>query len=295
VNKNRLMAAALAVTLAACGGTGTDQPGTADSDRIRIASFDFEESRLVAELYAQQLESAGFEVDRVGVVGPREVVAPALEQGHFDLVPEYVGSAATHFGAATIDTPGLAAALEERDLVILDAAPAEDVNVFVVTEATASAHDLVAISDLAGVAAGFRIGGPVECPDRPYCLAGLHATYGLTFAEFVPHRTLAVTAEALRRAEVDVGVMFSTAGELTSGAFVVLDDDRDLQPPENIVPVARRATVERWGTEFVAALDSLSRAITVTALQQMNRRVEVGAPVADAAAAWLLSVDLPAG
>jgi len=291
-----LTAAALAVAIAACGGGGdTGVPGTAESDRLRVASFDFEESRLVAELYAQVLEGAGFPVERLEAVGQREVVAPALEQGLVDLVPEYVGSAATHFGAATIDAPGLAAALAERDLEMLEPAEAEDVNVFVVTETTALAGDLATLSDLSDVAAGLRIGGPVECPDRPYCLAGLHTTYGLTFAEFVAHRTLAVTAEALLRDEVDVGVMFSTAAELTSGPFVVLEDDRGLQPPENIVPVARRATVERWGPEFVAALDELSRALSTTALQQMNRRVEVGAPVDDTAAAWLLSVGLPAG
>jgi osmoprotectant transport system substrate-binding protein len=290
-----LIAAVLAATIAACGGDDTAAPGTTDGDRLRIASFDFEESRLVAELYAQVLEAAGVEVERLDAVGPREVIAPALEKGLIDLVPEYVGSAATHFEAATIDAPGLAAVLADRGLVVLEPAKAEDVNVFVVTETTAHANDLATISDLADVAAGFRIGGPVECPDRPYCLAGLDSTYGLTFAEFVPHRTLAVTAEALLRDEVDVGVMFSTAAELTSGAFVVLGDDRGLQPPENIVPVARRVTVERWGPEFVAALDDLSRALTTSALQQMNRRVDVGAPIDDVAAAWLYSVGLPAG
>ena len=166
---------------------------------------------------------------------------------------------------------------------------------FVVTETTARVRDLATISDLADVAAGLRIGGPVECPDRPYCLEGIKSTYGFSFAEFVPHRSLAITAEALLRDEVDVGVMFSTAAELTSGPFVVLDDDRGLQPPENIVPVARRVTVERWGPEFVAALDDLSRALTTSALQQMNRRVDVGAPVDETAAAWLYSVGLPAG
>ncbi len=290
-----MTAATLAVAVAACGGDGTNVPSAADDDRIHIASFNFEESQLVAELYAQVLEGAGLPVKRVPALGPREVVAPALQEGLVDLVPEYVGSAATYFEAATNDTSGLADALAERGLVMLEPAQAADVNVFVVTDATARTYDLANISDLADVAAGLRIGGPVECPDRPYCLAGLQGTYGLAFAEFVPHLTLAVTAEALLRDEVDVGVMFSTAAELTSGPFVVLDDDGGLQPPENIVPVTRRATIERWGPEFVGALDDLSRALTTPALQQMNRRVEVGAPVDDTAAAWLLSVGLPAG
>ena len=117
-----LTAAVLALTVAACGGDDAGVPGTADIDRIRIASFDFEESQLVAELYAQVLLRAGFQVERLGAVGPREVVAPALEAGLIDLVPEYLGSAATHFGATTVDASGLAAVLAERGLVVLEPA-----------------------------------------------------------------------------------------------------------------------------------------------------------------------------
>ncbi len=287
--------AAFVLMIAACGGEDAGVSEPAVSDRIRIGSFDFDESRLVAELYAQVLEGADLPVERLGAIGPREVVAPALEGGLIDLVPEYVGSAATHFGAASVDVSGLATALAARDLVAFEPASAEDVNVFVVTDETAREHGLVTLSDLVRVAATFRIGGPVECPDRPHCLAGLQATYGLAFAEFVPNRTLTVTAEALVRDEIEVGVMFSTAAELESGPFVVLEDDRGLQPPENIVPVVRREAADRWGSDFVGALGALSGVLTTPALRQMNERVELGAAVEDTAAAWLLSVGLPAG
>jgi len=75
----------------------------------------------------------------------------------------------------------------------------------------------------------------------------------------------------------------------------VLADDRDLQPDENVVPIVRRETVERWGTELVPALDGLSRRLTTSALQQMNRQVDGGESVRDTAADWLTSVDLAAG
>ena len=195
-------------------------------------------------------------VERLGAVGPREVVGLAIEQGLVDLVPEYLGTAAAHFGASATDAETIAATLEERGLVMLDRAPAEDVNVFVVTAEAARAHDLTAVSDLAAVDDVFRIGGPVECPERPYCLAGLASTYGLAFADFVPLRTLAMTAEALERGEIDVGVMFSTAATLTSGPFVPLVDDRDLQPPDHVVPLAREDVLARWGPALADALNA---------------------------------------
>jgi osmoprotectant transport system substrate-binding protein len=166
------------------------------------------------------------------------------------------------------------------------------VNVFVVTETTARRHQLTTLSDLADVAAGFKLGGPVECPDRPYCLAGLEAAYGLSFAEFVPNRSLAITAEALIREEVDVGVMFSTAAELTSGPFVVLADDRRLQPAENVVPVVRDAVIDRWGPRLTDTLDGLSRLLTTEQLQAMNRRIRDDESIEAVAASWLREVGI---
>ncbi len=291
MSKTKWLAGVIALSvLMSCGGTDSVSTSDRASDSIRIASFDFTESQLVAELYAQVLEANGFEVTRLGAVGPREVVAPAMEQGHIDLVPEYAGTAGDHFGARVDIPTGLADALEPRGLLPLEPAPAVDVNVFVVTEATAREHGLSSISDLKGVATTLRVGGPAECPDRPLCLLGLRSTYELEFAEFVPHRNLAVTAEALIRDEIDVGVMFSTAAEVATGPFVVLDDDLGLQPADNVVPVIRRAALDRWGTDVADALNAMSSRLTTIALQLMNRSIQDGSEIRDVAAIWLAAV-----
>ena len=84
------------VPLAGCLGDETTDDA---SDGVRIAAFDFAESELLAEIYAQAMESHGVPVDRLGAVGPREIVAPALRIGEIDVVPDYVGTAAAYFGA----------------------------------------------------------------------------------------------------------------------------------------------------------------------------------------------------
>ncbi len=96
----------------ACGGSDPDSTGPVDSDGVRIASFDFAESQLLAELYAQVLEAANTPVVRLGAVGPREVVAPALEGNVVDLVPKYLGTASGYFDAVTTDLADCTAALE---------------------------------------------------------------------------------------------------------------------------------------------------------------------------------------
>ena len=283
---------ALLVIGAACGGGEVEAVDDPESG-VRVASFDFAESALLAELYAQALESGGLPVIRLGSIGPREITAPAQELDLIDVVPEYLGTA-LQFAGVTEPNPDPAAALAllderlvGRGLTALRPSAAEDKNVIIVTRDDAKANDLETISDLSPLARDRRFGGPAECPDRPLCLAGLERVYGLRFAEFVPQRSLAFTAEALRRGEIDVGLMFSTASELEADDLVELIDDRRLQPAENVVPVVRLDAVDRWGPALAASLGVVSDRLTTAALRGLNRRVAEGEPVEDVAARWL--------
>jgi osmoprotectant transport system substrate-binding protein len=154
---------------------------------FKVGSTNFGEQEIVAEIYAQVLESAGAKVDRHFKLGSREVVAPALEKGDIDLYPEYVGSYTSFLDKnATVPTDAKAAAAQLATLaaakgVVLGApAPAEDKNGFVVTSAVATKYKLANTSDLATVKDVLVLGGPPECPQRPFCAIGLQKTYGLT-------------------------------------------------------------------------------------------------------------------
>ena len=287
-------AVAIAIVAAAgCGGDDSSQPAADPADGIRVASFNFAESVLLAEMYAQVIESTGTPVIKFGAIGPREIIAPALELDRIDLVPEYLGTALQYAGATepSADTAAALAELDEllrdRGLSALDAAPAEDKNVFVVTAAFAERSGVAQISDLVALAPELRFGGPPECPDRPLCLAGLEEVYGLRFAEFVPQRSQDFTAEALRREEIGVGLMFSTSAALVAFDLVVLDDDRLMQPAENVVPVVRSDALDRWGPEFVAALNAMSRELTTRELRILNVQVDNEVPVETVAREWL--------
>src|SRR5829696_6922375 len=183
--------------LAACGAPAPpnvpDRPPSRTDDAVVVASFDFPESAILGELYAQALEGAGVPVKRELVLGPRELVAAALEQGLVDVVPEYLGSALAYHGGEQPDPATeeatrerLAGAFRPLGVRLLQPAPAEDQNSLVVTEGTALVYDLRTTSDLADVATTFRMGGPPECPERAFCLQGLEQVYGLQFRQFVP-------------------------------------------------------------------------------------------------------------
>jgi osmoprotectant transport system substrate-binding protein len=155
---------------------------------VRVGSANFAESEITAELYAQALEAAGASVDRQLQFGARETYIPALEAGELDIVPEFVGTLTTFLGGeATSDLDetlddGRSLA-EERGFTLLEPADADSVNTFVVTSETADEYGLSTVSDLAGVPDPLRLGGPPECPERPFCLLGLIEVYGLEFEE----------------------------------------------------------------------------------------------------------------
>jgi osmoprotectant transport system substrate-binding protein len=218
------------------------------------------------------LEAAGVPVRRELDLGPRERVQPALEQGFVDVVPEYAGSASAG-----------------RGLVLLEPAPAQNQNGVVVTKAFSVQHGLSRVSDLAALAATLTFGGPSECPTRRFCLLGLTDVYGLRFARFVAIDGADRTRRALEEGIVDAAIMFTTDGQLAGGDLFLLADDRHLQPPENIVPVVRRAALERFGPRVAATLNEVSGRITTSALRLLNWRVAVaGKSPAAEARGWLI-------
>jgi osmoprotectant transport system substrate-binding protein len=155
---------------------------------LKVGSTNFAEQEIVAELYSQVLTAAGATVERKFQLGAREVVAPALESGDIDLYPEYLGSyllflqpdATVSTEAATV-VDALNKALAAKKLEMLEPSEAQDTNTFVVTQDTADTYNLKTVSDLAKVTKKLTLGGPPECPERPFCLIGLKETYGLKF------------------------------------------------------------------------------------------------------------------
>jgi osmoprotectant transport system substrate-binding protein len=293
--------AALALVMAMVAGC-TREPAPPPQDPRRppvvVASFNFPESEILAELYGQALRESGYPVEVVARLGAREVVEPALEQGKVDLVPEYLGTALTFIDDGGLPPSGdpetthtrLLRAFATRGVSVAAFAPAEDRNGFVVTGDLARRRGLERISDLAPLAGRLTFGGPPECPDRPLCLKGLRDRYGLRFARFEAMPSRRVTADALETGEIDVGMIETTDTSLIGQDLVQLQDDRGLQPAENVVPVVRRQVVDRYGPGLVRLLDAVSAQLTTAELRGLNRQVAVSdLPASGVAAGWLRS------
>jgi len=265
---------------------------------ITVTSFDFPESVTLAELYAHALRSHGYPVEVVPRLGPRDIVEPALEQARVDFVPGYLGSGLNYLSeqrrVATADPRATHAllkhALAGRGVTALNYAPAQDRNGFVVTGDTARRRGLRYISDLLPIARQLTFGGPPECPVRPLCLRGLQEVYGLDFKRFEPQPSRATTADALEAGEIDVGMLETTDGNLAGRDLEQLEDDRRLQPAENVVPLVRNEIIDVYGSALVRVVDAVTARLTTRDLVLMNSRVELdGAQPAAVAVEWLRS------
>jgi glycine betaine/choline ABC-type transport system substrate-binding protein len=117
------------------------------------------------------------------------------------------------------------------------------------------------------------LGGPPECPERPFCIPGLEETYGIEFQEFKPLDVGGpLTVQALENGQIDIGLLFSTSSTIAANDWVMLEDDRSLQTAENITPVVNSESNDET---IESLLNSVSAALTTENITDLNGQVEI--------------------
>jgi len=288
---------ALALVTTSCGSTGGPSSSASPKGTVTVASFNFSESIILAHIYGGALKNKVYTVVYRDKLGNREIVEPALENGQIDL---YAGYAATDLTfvekkqgvAADAGTDALAnvqklnSVLSSKGVKALDPSPAVDQNAFAVTKAEADQNHLVKLSDVSAVASGWTLGGPPECPQRPFCQQGLISTYGLHFKAFKALDAGGpLTYAAFKSGAINIGLVFSSDGGISANNLVVLDDDKHLQQADNIVPLIRTAVAN---SEVSALLNSIDAKLNTPDLTAMNKSADIDKlDPADLAATWL--------
>lgn len=288
--------------LVACEAFGfgsTSEAPTRAGDTIVVGvSGAFAENQLVAEMYAQVLERAGYDVRRELDLRSRESSQNALESGRIDVKPEYLSSLLLFMdrNAEASEDPTVVARqlgdlLRSRGITLLMPSPAQDTNQFVANAETADRYDLSTMSSLAPVAGELTLGAPAECPQRAFCLPGLKDVYGIVFNDFRPTDIGGpLTVAALTNNDVQVALMFSTDPRISERGFVPLVDDRNLQDAENITPAIRS---DKLNEEVRGLLDAVSARLSNDTLTELVGRVVIdGQDVATVARAFLTENDL---
>ena len=281
--------------------TPTATPTTGPPPTIRIASAGFYEARLMGEMYAQLLEANGYTVERKLGLGTRSIVQQAIQSGQVDLVPEYIGSALEFLnkgkGEASNDPSATAAKLQgyltPLGITALGYTPGEDQNGFAVRQETADQFGLVTMSDLAAVSRDLVLGAPAECETNPVCLPALKSVYGVEFKDYKKLEACGPDGvTALVNGAIDVYEVCTTQPGITQFSLVLLQDDKQVQPAENIAPLVRDDYGARLAdpVAFKQLLNQLSAGIDTATLLALGVKIDVDKQDIDQVAKeWLQS------
>lgn len=271
-------------------GGSTTAPSGGSSDTITIGSQAYYSNEIIAEIYAQALEGAGFTVERKFSIGERDAYIPSLEDGSVQLFPEYTGNLLQFFDSETTATTSedVYAALKDalpEGLTVLDQSSATDQDSYNVTAAFAEENDLKSIGDLAGIP-NLVLGGKPELEERPYGPKGLKEKYNVD-VKF--SATADTTVDELVAGNIQLANVFSADPLIGENGFVTLEDPEGLFLASNVVPVVSTSV----SGEIADVINAVSAALTPEGLVALNVQSTVDQRSSiDIAKEWLAANDL---
>jgi osmoprotectant transport system substrate-binding protein len=146
------------------------------------------------------------------------------------------------------------------------------------------------------IASQLTLGGPPECPERPFCAIGLKQTYGLEFKLFLPLDAGGpLSLSAIKSGLVDVSLLFTSDPSIQTNNLVLLEDDKHLQKADNLVPVVRNDLLAK-APGLADLIDPFMAKLSQDQLTDLNKQVTVdGKDSKSVAGAWLAANGLATG
>ena len=245
---------------------------------VRVASKNFTEQFVLAELYAQAFEAAGMKVERKINLGGTLIVHKALEEKQIDFYPEYTGTMLTavlKMDAMTDRTAVYNKVKEEyakKGLVLLNEASVNNTYNMVVRPETAAQYKLETLSDLTKVSKELKLGAGPEFRDRKDGLPGLKAVYGMEYKEDL-QMAIGLRYQALQNKQIDVVNGYATDGMISALKLKRLKDDKNLWPPYYVAPVVRKEVLDA-NPKIAEAANRVSALLDEATISGLNYKVD---------------------
>jgi osmoprotectant transport system substrate-binding protein len=246
--------------------------------QVRVASKNFTEQFVLAELYAQAFEAAGIKVERKINLGGTLIVHKALEEKQVDFYPEYTGTMLTavlKMDAMTDRAAVYNKVKEEyakKGLVLLNEAPVNNTYNMVVRPDTAEKYKLETLTDLAKVSKELKLGAGPEFRDRKDGLPGLKATYGMEWKEDL-QMAIGLRYQALQNKQIDVVNGYATDGMISALKLKRLKDDKSLWPPYYVAPVVRKEVLDA-NPKIAEVANKVSSLLDEATISGLNYKVD---------------------
>jgi osmoprotectant transport system substrate-binding protein len=258
-------------------------PQSAQAQAIVVGGKNFTEQQLISEMTAQLLKAKGFSVDKRTGMGSAPL-RQAQEAGQIDVYWEYTGTSLITYNKVTdkLDAAQTYAKVKELDaakgLVWLNPSKANNTYALAMRKADAASKGIKSISDLAAKVKGgqgLTFACNAEFYARPDGLRPLQKAYGFEFArDNIVRMDTGLVYQALRDAQVDVGLVFATDGRIPAFDFVVLTDDKGYFPNYALTPVVRKAILDK-NPKLADALNELSGKLDDQTMAKLNASIDV--------------------
>jgi osmoprotectant transport system substrate-binding protein len=306
-----VVAASAAAVLTACGSsnssssTTSDSGSTGSSDKgtVRISGQNFTEAEIVADMYAAVLQKAGYTPD-VHLVDTRDVYMKIFPS-KVDIVPEYTGSIVEFLNGSynganakpiTVSDPQKTIdkakpLLDKAHITLLNPSAATDTNAFFVTKKYSDDNGVKTLSDLKGKSV--VLAAAPDCQGRLDCEGGLSSAYGIHITKILPLGYASPqTYKSVIDGESQLGETSTTDGTLESQGLVLLPDDQQIQPAQNLVPMVSSSFLQQH-PDVAAPLNALMAKLTTDDLTKLNAEVSVDRQKPeDVAQQWLSDAGL---
>ena len=114
----------------------------------------------------------------------------------------------------------------------------------------------------------------------PYCLIGLQEQVRPAVQVFKALDAGGpLTVAALKNGSIQVGLLFTTNGQIAANGWVLLQDDKVLQPADNVTPVLNNKITDAYGSQLTQSLNAVCAKLTTEGLtddEQADRRRQEG-------------------
>lgn len=275
---NKVMAAMTIVL--GLSAVGSILINTQQKDTIHIATKPMTEQYVLGEMLDILIEkNTDLNVELIqGVGGGTSNIQQAMESGEFDLYPEYTGTGwnmvLKHDGLYTEDLFNeLKSEYSERlNMDWIGMYGFNNTYGLVVRREIAEKYNLKTYSDLKSVAGSLIFGAEYDFFEREDGYDALCETYGLTFKKTMD-LDIGLKYQAINQNNIDVMVIFTTDGQLSTSDVVVLEDDKHFYPSYICGNVVRKEVLEKY-PELEEVFEKLNGLITDSDMAKINYSVE---------------------
>lgn len=288
-----LLVAALVSMLAACGGGGgSGSSGSSENlgkgKPVTVSSKKFTEQVILGELYAQALADKGWKVEKKLDLGSEQIMDKSLRDGSIDIYPEYTGTA--FIAILKRDPEDAPNSADETYRIVSNyyenrkdtpMKMLEDVNYdnnYGIVMKTDKAKELgiETLEDLARESDKLIFSSYSEFQNRSDGFPNMQKNYddGFDFKDIKIINDLGIRYNALAEDEADVGIGFTTDGQLASPKLRVIEDTKKIWPIYHVAPVTTQKFLKA-NPKAEQVLNEVTSSLTAEKMRALNGAVDL--------------------